>query len=66
MPRQTSRPLGKAAARPGQVGDDVQPLAAVVTRSAVMHRGRLTWVDEGPAGDPTVIAALWDRVVVGG
>jgi ABC-type multidrug transport system ATPase subunit len=42
---------------------DPTPVAAVVTRSAILHRGRLTWVDGGSAGDPQVVAAAYDRVV---
>lgn len=42
---------------------DPTPVAAVVTRAAILHRGRLTWVDGGSGGDPQAVAAAYDRVV---
>jgi heme exporter protein A len=43
---------------------DVGPVVGVVTRAAIMHRGRLEWIEDGPAGDPLVVAAAWRRVVI--
>lgn len=45
---------------------DVTPVAGVVRRAAIVHRGRLEWVEEGPVGDPIVVAAAWQRVVIRG
>ena len=42
---------------------DPTPVATVVTRAAILHRGRLAWVDGGPAGDPRVVAAAYARIV---
>jgi heme exporter protein A len=42
---------------------DPTPVATVVTRSAILHRGRLAWIDGRPAGDPQVVAAAYERVV---
>jgi heme ABC exporter ATP-binding subunit CcmA len=42
---------------------DPTPVATVVTRAAILHRGRLAWVDGRPAGDPQVVAAAYERVV---
>jgi heme exporter protein A len=45
---------------------DVRAVAGVVTRAAIVHRGRLEWIDDGAACDPVVVAAVWQRVVVRG
>jgi len=43
---------------------DVTPVSAIVTRTGILHRGRLTWVEQEPAGDPIVVAAAYTRIVV--
>jgi ABC-type multidrug transport system ATPase subunit len=45
---------------------DPAPVASVVTRAGIVHRGGLTWIDGTPAGDPVIVAAAWERVVVRG
>jgi len=45
---------------------DVAPVAGVLTRAAIVHRGRLEWIADAAAIDPIVVATAWERVVVRG
>jgi heme exporter protein A len=44
---------------------DLERVAPLASRIAVLHRGRLDWVHEGPAADTVVVAAAYRRVVTG-
>src|SRR5262249_50631132 len=43
---------------------DVERVAAIATRVAILHRGRIAWTRDG-AADAIVLAAAYDRVVTG-
>jgi len=44
---------------------DVERVATLATRTAILHRGRIAWTREGEAGDATVIVTAYQRVVIG-
>jgi len=43
---------------------DVERVAAVATRIAILHRGSIAWTRQG-AADPVVLAASYEAVVTG-
>jgi heme exporter protein A len=44
---------------------DLERAAPVVTRTAILHRGRVAWAGEGSAPDAAAVAAAYRRVVSG-
>jgi energy-coupling factor transporter ATP-binding protein EcfA2 len=43
---------------------DIERVAPVATRVAILHRGRIAWMQDG-AADAVVLAAAYDTVVTG-